>query len=213
MRSVPGVFVKRIKDWEDFEHVFWYLKKNPDKYKTVSIDTVTQLQNHATRKVLRNAGKPTDNLGDWGTMTQEQWGEVSAMMKQWTTNFCDLAESVEEGGIGAQVLWLAQMRIEEVEQDDPEVEIEPDVGPQVIPSVSQHLQDQCSVIGHTFIRIKTKEVTRKGKTIIKETPQYCMRIGPNPVYRTKLRTDAETSVPDFIVNASYEELQEIIEGN
>jgi len=204
-----------VEEWNDIEQVYWFLKKNPDKYKTVVIDTMSQLQGIAVEYVLENKGKDADSAGDWGTMTQREWGDVAAMMKPIITNFRDLP---------MDVVFIAQHRVFNVavdEEGDPKTSLlAPEVGPQLMPSVMKHLNASVSVIGNTFIRTRTEEkvVTKKRGRRSKEEVQevehieYCLRIGPNPVYTTKMRKSKGIALPDVIVDPDYDKILSAMKG-
>lgn len=195
------------KSWDDIELVYWYLKANPGKFKTVILDTVSQLQQLAIEKVLKRkkkALKGTKNAGDWGTMAMRDWGEVASLMKTWIINFRDLPMTV---------VFIAQERAFNVGEEDSEVMLDPEVGPALTPSVAKHLNAAVHVIGNTFIRTKTVTVEKPGKKAREEERiQYCLRIGPNPMYITKVRKPKSVKPPSVIINPKYQDIVDIIKG-
>ncbi len=205
--------VMDISDPDDLDDAYWFLKKNPKRYKTVVMDTVTQLQQMfvervSDRKKSTKRGKRTQAAGDWGTMTKQDWGEVAAEMKNEVTRFRDLP---------MEVVFLAQDRIFGAEEDDQETLLEPEVGPRLSPSVNKHLCAAVHVIGNTFLRIKKlkKKVEKNGKEKVVTTEKivYCLRVGPNPVYTTKVRKPRELDVPELIENPTYDDIIDIINGD
>lgn len=196
-----------VGTWEDYEQAYWYLKSHPSEYATVVIDTATQLQHIVIQKILTEKNKDTERAGDWGTMTKREWAEVAAVMKTWITNFRDLEMNV---------VFIAQDRVfsvDEEDQDDDE-RITPEVGVALSPSVAKHLNASVSVIGNTFIRehVRLKKVKGKKKPEEVVDIQFCLRIGPNPVYTTKIRKPKEILLPDTLVDPTYEDIMEIIKG-
>lgn len=207
IRDVKNVFVKEIEDSEDFEEVYWWLKDNAKKYKTVVIDTVSQLQQIKVEEIAAKKKKPGKRAGDWGSMSQQDWGNVAGWLKEWLINYRDLSKS------GLNVVYIAQDRTFNLnEETDDEQTLSPEVGPALSPSVVRTLNAAVSVIGNTFIRTRIikKEVNGKKKEI--EKVEYCLRIGPNPVYVTKVRKPKDTVAPDVIVDPSFEDILEVIEG-
>lgn len=206
--SITGVKDAKVMDiteFVDLEHVYWWLRDNPDEFNTVAIDTVTQLQQVLVEEVANEKGvKEGKSAGDWGTMTRKDWGEIAAKMKTWITNFRDLK---------MEVVFIAQDRVFNVD-DEHSVDgmIDPEVGPRLSPSVMSHLCAAVSVIGHTFIRAKTKKVKVKGRVKEKEVKEYCLRLGPSASYITKLRKPKDIRVPDFLTNPTYEDILETIKG-
>jgi phage nucleotide-binding protein len=208
------VDVMSINSWDDFETTYWWLKQN-QYYDNIVIDTVSQLQQLCIEYVLEEKNKDTENAGDWGTMTKREWGDVASLMKIWILRFRDLT---------ANIVFIAQDRVFNLHDDevDPEAMLEPEVGPRLTPAIAAHLNAAVSVIGNTYIRmrIEKKEVRikvkgkRKPKIKTKEieVPEYCLRIGPNPVYITKVRKPRDIIAPSTIVDPNYEEILEIIKG-
>lgn len=205
--SEDEIRITEIETWEDVELLVEEVKENPGLYKTVVIDTVTQLQQLAIEEVVAKKKKKKTNkaAGDWGSMTMRDWGEVSSMMKEWIIALRDLP---------VQTVFLAQHRVfnSSDEGDDVEEQLAPEVGPRLSPSTASHLNAAVDVIGSTFIRerIVIKEV--KGKKVKKKRTEYCLRIGPNPIYTSKIRKPKNIEVPDFVVNPSYEDIVAIIKG-
>lgn len=194
-----------IDSWDAFEEAYYFLKENPRKYKTIVIDTITQLQQICLEHVMRGKKKDGARLGDWGTLAKRDWGEASGMMKDWIVNFRNLP---------AEVVFLAQERVTSTgeEEENPDNMITPEVGAHVMASVRVALNAAVSVIGNTFIRLKRSKKEVKGKQVTKEEAQYCLRIGPNPIYDTKLRKPKSVPPPAFIENPEYKDLIEIIKG-
>lgn len=198
-----GVKVMDVESWEDFELAYWYLIQNPDEYKTIVIDTITQLQQLGIIKVMEDADKDPSQAGQWGGMTKQMWGQVVPLMKMWITNLRDLP---------MEVVFLAQDRTSDTETDDPEVQLDPEVGPRLTPSVAAHINAEVSVVGNLFIRRKTtiKKVSGKKKEVSRT--QYCMRLGPHPVYVTKARKPKAIKLPGVVVDPTYESLVKILKG-
>jgi len=205
IRDVKDVFVNSVSNWEEFEEVYYWLKDNPTKFKTVVIDTITQAQQLCLEHVLIDKRKSAERAGDWGTMTRREWGDVSGMMKDQIINLRDLP---------MEVVFLAQERatVGSEEEDNPDKMIVPEVGPAVIKSVATTLNAAVNVIGNTFIRQYQYTKLIKGKRVEKEEPQYCLRVGPNPVYTTKIRKPKSIIAPSFIENPEYKDVIDLIKG-
>lgn len=209
--DVEKIDVMQVEAWQDFELAYWYLKENPEDYKSLVIDTMSQLQELAIKKILLEKFKDDEEAqSGWGSLSQREWGEVTSVMKTWITHYRNLP---------MEVVFIAQDRVFEVDEDlDPETMLDPEVGPRLAPSVTSHLNASVHAIGNTFIRrrIRQKEVKTRGtrKTKIKEIPetQYCLRIGPDPVYATKIRKPKGIKVPSVIVDPHYEDILELIQG-
>jgi hypothetical protein len=202
--SDMDVDVKEIRHTDEIEEIYWKLTKDPKRYKTVVLDTVSQWQQMAIEELAEDKKiKGGKKLGDWGSMTKRDWGDVAAILKEKFINFRDLTR------LGINVVFLAQDRVNiEEEGSEVEAQLTPEVGPQVMPSVAKSLNASVSMIGNTFIRVR--QVKKEGK--IERRIDYCLRIGPNPVYVTKVRKPKKTEAPSVIPNPTYEDIIEIIRG-
>lgn len=188
------VSVLDIATIEEFENALLYLHAHPDEYATVVIDTVTQLQDVLMRETIKP--KEGKRIGDWGTITKQEWGHIAGRMKTFISDLRDLP---------LNAVFLAQDRVHNLDEDsDPEFGLEPEVGPRLMPSVASHLNAAVGVIGHTYIRERRKEK----KSII----DYCLGIGPSPTHIHKVRKSKTIKLPSFIVDPNYDDIIDAIKG-
>jgi hypothetical protein len=208
--DIVGIDVIQVKTWPLFEAIYWDMIEDPDKYekyKTLIIDTLSSVQQLCVEEVLRRKHKSSAEAGRWGSMTRREWGDVSQEMKSWIVRYRDLPKNI---------VFIAQDRVNKGGDDDgddyEEDELMPEVGPALSPAVAKVLNAAVYVIGNTFIRrhVTTKE--RGGKKIKQEKIQYCMRVGPNPIYVTKIRKPKSVGAPDIIIDPTYDDIASIIEG-
>lgn len=205
--GIKGVEVMDIQTYDDLDLAYWYLKKNPGRFKSVGIDTTTGAQELALIKKLGGKTRKGKQVGDWGTMTKQGWGQVSGELKEMITRFRDLADD------GIEVVFLAQERVFNVDDEaDPEQQLDPEIGPRLMPSVMSHLNASVHVVGSTFLRRRLVRKKVKGKMKEVAKIEYCIRVGPNPVYATKVRKPKTVTIPSIIVNPTYGDLVKAIEG-
>lgn len=204
--DVKGMEVKEVESLEDFEEDYFWLVKNPKKYKTIVIDTVSQWQQLVTEELVGTTGRSGKPITEWGEMTQRQHGQVAAYMKRWIVDWRDLTKE------GMNVVFLAQQRVFNGDEESRDSQIAPEVGPQLSPAIAKVLNASVSVIGSTFIRNRIERKEEKGKKKVIEHMEYCLRIGPDPVYTTKVRKPKSLKAPAFIRDASYEDILDIIKG-
>jgi AAA domain-containing protein len=199
--------MKEIETWDDFEEIYYFLKENPKRYKTVVIDTITQLQQMCLEHVMKDKKKDSARLGDWGTLTKRDWGEASGMMKDWIVNYRNLP---------LEVVFLAQERVTTVDEDEaaenPDNMITPEVGPHVMASVKVALNAAVSIVANTFVGIRRYKKEINGKKISKEETRYGLRLGANPIYDTKIRKPKSVEVPSVIWNPTRKDVIDIIKG-
>lgn len=207
IKDMGDIQVRDIESLEDLEDIYWALKSDPKRFATVTIDTITRLRQLAIEYVAKKK-KRKGNAGEWGTLTKQDYGDVAAYMKEWLKNFRDLKK------LGIEVVFLAQERASRGEEEESEDDqIMPEVGPDVGASVMRALNAMVDVIGNTFIRSRSVRQKAKGGGNIKvRVSDYCLRIGPNPVYITKLRKPKDVEVPDVLVDPDYDFVVDTIEG-
>ncbi len=197
--GIKNLDILDVEDWEQLdEEVFWFLKQHPDKYKTVIIDTVTQAQEMMMRQLL-DGKKTKKKAGEWGSMTRQEFGAVSSAMKTMVTNFRDLPMNV---------VFIAQQRVSHADEDSA-AGLEPEIGPQLMPSIASHLNASVSIIGNMFIR-ESKLKTAKGE--IKTKLQHCLFLGPNSVRVTKTRKAKNVEIPAILVDPVYDDIIETLGG-
>jgi len=191
--NTPGIDIFPLETWEELQELYWYLSAGEHPYKTVVIDTVTQLQDIAMEKVLRDEGKTIDSL-----ITQSNWGAMAKVMKSWMLSFRDLP---------LHTVFLAQDRVNDV--DGFTDQMVPEVGPRLSPSVAGMLNAAVKVICQTFIQ----EDVRRGKdNRVHRVITYRLRVGPHPLYLTKVRQPRGCDLPSDIVDPTFEKLEAIIHG-
>lgn len=202
--------VKEIEDQDDIEEIYYWLKKHPNAYQTVIIDTVSMWQQMLIAELIGDTGRKGKKSGDWGSMTQKDWGKVTGVLKQWFVDFRDLAKELD-----IHIIFIAQDRVFNMSDDEDEGrddQIAPEVGPALSPAVAKLLNASVSVIGNTFIRTRKTKKEVKGKIKKEEKQEYCLRIGPNPSYVTKVRKPKSVAAPAFIADPTFEDIQELING-
>lgn len=205
--DVEGIQVLNIHNFDDLEMTYWWLAKNIKRFKTVVLDTITQLNELAVKAQLLEIGKQDVNPGDWGTMTKRDWGAAAGLMKQWISRFCDLSSK------GIEIVFLAQDKVFNIgdEQDDDQL-LKPYIGPNTSPSVAALLNASVGMIAYTYVRLRhvKRQINGKKKEVSKI--EYCLRVGPDPDVLTKIRKPIGVEVPSFIINATYEDIINIITG-
>lgn len=206
--DVKGCDGIEIESLEDIEDIYYYLKENPKKYKTVVFDTVTEMQKLVMKSVTENKrgskNKVDQDIGGWGTVTRQDWGKIAGVMNKWIADFRDLP---------LEVVFLAQEKVRgQDDSEDDDNQITPEVGAAVMPSIATTLNAAVNVIGNTFIRMKRKTIVKGTKKTVKEEPQYCLRVGPNPIYTTKLRKPKSAEAPSFLEDATYQDIKDLVKG-
>lgn len=198
LRKTPGIDVIQITEWDEIEEVYWYLHDNPTKYKTVSLDQVSQMQDLSITQVRNEKG-----MKEKDPMSQRLWGQASGLMKTWLYNYRELQN------LNMHVVFIAHARTSGGGDEGDDNQIDPSVGARLMPSVASFLNGAVSYIGNTYIR---ERYIKEGKEKIRKV-EYCLRVGPHAYYRTKIRKPPDMeNMPDTIVNPTFEKLEKLSRG-
>lgn len=199
INDVPDIDVVQLTRWGEIDDVYDLLISKSNRYKTVVFDTVTQLQLIGANHVLAKKRKPTVVQLDWGTMTMQDWGDLGALMKEQITLFRNLP---------LEVVFLAQERI--TNNDEDTGVLAPEVGPALSPAIASHLNACVDIIASTFIKRRRRKVNNKTTEI---DPIYSMRIGPSPIYTTKVRKPRPVQLPHDLDDPTYKDVLDVIRGS
>ena len=172
-----------IRKWEDVADAWYTLATEGHSWKSVVVDTVSMMQEVASRE--------TKLLSDFtaGSDPRHSYGKISAMMKDMIWKFALLP---------INVIFLAQLRIEDLEPGDKPEEGTYPLLPDVTPAVFKVLAAAPDVIGRTFVRN-----TPKG-------PIYGVSFGPDSRSVAKQRA---LGLPPEVTGLTIPKLIEKIGGS
>lgn len=208
--DIEGIDVVDIESSDDLlEQILWLTKKASKGklvYKTIILDTMTQLQGILVRELGEKKKIPKGKrAGDFGVFTRQDWGSIAG----------DLMKAIMDiRALPVHSVFIAQERVFNAgdEEDDGVDQLAPEVGTKLMPSVNKDLCASVNIIGNTFIRIKVTKKKKDGKTerIVKK--QFCLRLGPNEVYTTKIRKPKGIEAPDYIIDPTFRDIMDIVKG-
>ena len=171
-----------VESWQDLEDLYWHIKSQ-GYYKTVVIDQVSSMQDLACAQAMLDKGKEQ--------MSQQLWGIAGNYMKTWLVNYRNLTDD------DINVLFIAHDRTSKGGDESEDDQIDPSVGPRLMPSVASLLCGAVKVIANTFIReVYDEDKNRK--------VEFCQRMAPHPYFITKMRNPLGTTLPDHVVDATYD---------
>lgn len=207
VRKVEKLDVVDVATYEELEEVHSALADGQYKYKTVIIDTITQLQQILVQEKLGTGDGRTKRVS-FGTLKRQDWGDIAALVKTILTDFRNLANDN-----GINVVFLAQERLFNSGEDDDASGIDPHFGPDVSPSIKNTICAAVNIVANTYIdqTLVKKEVD--GKKKVTRRLDYCLGLGPSATYIRKVRSDKELIVPDCITDPDYKKLINAIEGD
>jgi hypothetical protein len=184
--------------------------KQTGAYSTVILDHASGLQDRVLAELLNMDEVPAQK--SWGLASQQTWGQVSAQCKELLRGILSLPTNV---------VIVAQEREFKPEGGEDSV-IAPYVSAGLTPSLTGWLNTAVDYIMQTHLRQKEELVSTtmgQGKQArVVQTRravkgvEYCLRTAPDPVYTTKFRLPKGVTLPDAIVDPSYEKIIEVIQG-
>lgn len=183
-----GITIFKVITWEDLEQIYWYISENKEKYETVAIDQLTQLQDVVVGHTLEKLKK--------SHLARSDWIQVSALLRQWLIRFQELTRD------GINIVFSAHEKSGDTGEAE-EDQIEPYITARIMPSVETIITGSVSIIGNTFI----KEIKRKRDSY----QAYCLRVGPNQHYLTKIRKSSEEPPPPYIEDPTAQDLFDLID--
>lgn len=163
-----------------------------DGYKTVVIDNMTgnQVQCHEKVKAEENKSK----------MTQPMFGIASQLQKKLIIAYKSLTDE------GIIPVFICHSRTDEVETEMDESIAS--IGPQMTPAISQFLCGTSQIVGQTYIKEVTEIIKGKRHTSM----EYCLRVGPNPHFMTKIQKPKDADCPEYIIDPTYDKTMDIVKG-
>lgn len=197
IRHVEGIDRIQVDTWDILDSTYWWLEKKKREYATILLDQVTQAQDLAIAKSRGDNDKADDAL-----ITKQMWGEISGLMKRMLLPYRDLRN------MGYNVVFVAHERMTAGDDSAEDDQIDPSVGPRLMPSLSSFANGMVDIIGNTFIRERFVGPKKEREV------EYCMRIGPHGFYATKIRTPygKGVKVPGVIANPTFEKVMRISQG-
>jgi hypothetical protein len=185
-----------ITTWDEFDALYWELADGTD-YVSIIIDQITALQDFAMAEVRRKAKKGPDDV-----FSQRNWGQMGGLLKTGLEQVRDLKHQYN-------VCFIAHERVFDNAGDDEDDVLIPSVSARLIPSVVPFIEGAVDTIGGTFIRERWVGEGDEQEAVA----EYCMRIGPQQYYATKIRRPASAgALPDVIVNPTFQKIKDLTVG-
>lgn len=196
--SAGDIMVRECLCLDDVIEALEWVEDNPNHFKTVVLDHYTNLQ-----EVLKNEIMEKNNRTK---MSQPLWGDLSQAMKDIILRMKALVD------LGINPVNIAEDRIDQPMTDDEEEVLDPSIGPALQPAVQAFLTANAKIVGRTYIASYDKKVKEGNKTKTIPTIEFRLGIGPNQYYQTKIRKPRGAYCPEYLVNATYDDLLAITEG-
>lgn len=191
----PGdITVFELEEFDEVYDLYDYIKDNPDRFKSVVIDHMTALQDFCYEKVMDEEGK--------SRMSQGMYGTAGGYLKEVINLYKGLTD------LGITPCFNCQDRMESGDGEG-EDQLLPEVGPSLMPSVARTLCAASRVIGHTY---QFENVEKLDGAKVRRNIEFRLRLGPNPYYITKVTRPFGTPCPQFLVDATYQDIMKVVKG-
>lgn len=187
--DVEGIKALRVESSDELKTLLKELKTNKT-YKTIACDTFSLITNVWIDQNIVQKKK---------RMTQNDWGSLKIETE-------DLIKSLHELALGRNVVVSCHESNDSIE--GMEDEILPDIRPSVTKGARTYLEGMANYGLHCTKMKKTVTVKKTGED--REIIRYCIHIGANPYYWTKLQINSEVVVPELMVNPTYDKVLELL---
>lgn len=191
IQDVKGNYIS-ITTYNEFSEFVSEIDKYYEKlkFKTLVIDTAGKLQDLNLIELSKG-----------GKILINHYGDSTNELQQIFLKLISFAQSKD-----LYLVFNAHERDNTVSDESTGEILNPNVGPQLTPKLGEWLQAVCSVVGHTR-KIEKKDELGQSKGIF-----YCIKIGADPVFKTKVRVPKEKMFVNIIANPSCDKLMSILDG-
>lgn len=160
-------------EWADFDEAYQYIKKNPNKYKWLAIDSITAASKLAKRKAVAER----DLAQDPAQVTMQDWGKIGNLMEELFYRYRQLS---------VHLIFIAQ---EKPRETDMGIEYQPDISPAALSALIPAM----FLVGRLFTReVEDDDGNRQ--------IERWLRVGPHSNSLTKSRTLPSRPLPGVIRN-------------
>jgi hypothetical protein len=204
--NVAGVRYVQIYSTAEFDNICEHLETG--RYKTAILDHASGFQDIIGMEVTGQSALILSRAG----ISSNQWQIIVSEFKSRMRRFLTLAESHN-----LYCVVIAHERNFSNDDVPPDM-LTPSVGADLSPKCAAWLNGACDYICETFIREEQEEqkikIGKEVRTTKRATGkyEYCLRIGPHPVYMTGFRVPDGIELPDVIVNPNFEKINALIHG-
>ena len=160
------------------------------QFKTLVIDTIGKLQD-----------LNLNSLAKGGKIMINHYGDSTNEMEQILLKLIDYCQSKD-----IYLVFNAHERDNTVADESTGEILNPSVGPQLTPKLSEWLQAICSIVGHL------RKVEKKNDLGQSQGIYYCIKIGADPVFKTKVRVPKDKVKANVIANPTCEKLMSVLNG-
>lgn len=206
--KVKGVRFVRLYNSEELGIITEMLKGG--SFKTMVLDTAGGLQDMMMKELKGWDEMPVQR--SFGMAERGDWMQVGTWWKERIRALVDLAENTS-----LNVVIIAHER-NFTEENSGDLML-PTVGAALTPTVAAWLNGAVDYVCQTFIRQVEEEVEVElagiKQVMIQKTnkAEYCLRVGPHPIFVTGFRLPDDIVLPDVIVDPTFDKINALIQGD
>ena len=190
--------VVRVKTLEDYRQVLRYLHQNPDNYKTVVLDSLTETQALILKEIMRAAVASEPSRDEFAPLFAE-WGRLAGVMREIIRSFRDLPMNT---------VFTALTR-----EDTDEMTGRTKVRPRLQPAVADEIPGFMDAMGYLAVSTPKKgEVGAKGVEEDEDGVSVVrnLLLVPTGKYAAKLRAPKGSNPPSHLADPTFEKVQELL---
>lgn len=190
-----------------------------NKYKTVVLDTATNLRKKRISELFKASGKDVPRSQPFlyaGKEWKDVWTQCSHDMQKLLSAILELPNSNDICVVINS--HEANLTYDDGTSANSEM-LKPNISSAIGRSVADFLNAEVSYMGQLLIRDKIEDREEKMGEIsnivkAKVGTEYALRVGPDATYRTKFRRPLTVTkpLPDYITDPSFEKIIKVIKG-
>lgn len=193
-----GIDIVRMGGLESYREVLAYLHTNPDKYKTVVIDSLSEVQAAVLKDIMRGVKRDDPTRDEFAPQFGE-WGKLTGVMREIVRAYRDLP---------ANVIFTALTR-----EDTDAVTARTKVRPKLSPALAEDVPAFVDACLYLYAATPKKgeagaegvDTDEDGVTIVRNA-----LLKPTGKYIAKVRAPKGQEVPDFLPDPTYPTLAPLL---
>lgn len=198
IRGTKGVDIVTVQEPDDLTELVDHASSS-GKYSTIVLDHVTEFTNLTLSRIIGLEKLPEQ--GSWGMAQRDQYAQLGLQVKEYLRTLFDFP---------GNVIVVGQERVYGgTEDSDDDYDIKPTVSIATTPSIAGWIAPACDYFIRTYKRQQTiikQSTVGKGtkakkieKKVLTNKVEYCLAVGPDPIYMTKFRVPKGLSLPNNLV--------------
>lgn len=196
--DTEGIDIVKVAGLQSYRDVLAYLYENPDKYKTVVIDSLTETQAAILKEIMRDVAASDAGRNEFMPQFAE-WGQVTGQMRAIARAFRDLP--------------MHSVITALVREDKDELTGKTRIKPRLTPALAEELPAFMDACLYMYASTPKKgeadaggvEGDEEGVTVIRNA-----LLKPTGKYVAKARAPQGRTVPDYLTDPTFDQIAEIV---